>query len=81
VTEDDLEKGIAELAQETGKNIAKVRAEYREKSKRDMLIGMILEDKILDLLESKSKITQGEVPKPTPEQPAEQLKTKEESAT
>jgi len=56
VTDEDLEKGIAELAEETGKNVAKVRAEYREKSKRDILIGMILEDKILDLLEGKSKI-------------------------
>ena len=45
-------------------NIAKLRVEYREKSKRDMLIGMILEDKILDYLESKSKITEGEVAAP-----------------
>ncbi len=57
VTDEDMEKGLAELAEESGKNVAKLRAEYREKSKRDMLIGMILEDKILDLLESKSKIT------------------------
>lgn len=59
ITDDDIEKGIQELAQETGKNVAKLRVEYREKSKRDMLIGMILEDKILDLIESKSKITEG----------------------
>jgi trigger factor len=56
VTDDDMEKGLAELAEETGKNVAKLRAEYREKSKRDILIGMILEDKILDFIESKSKI-------------------------
>jgi trigger factor len=56
VNDEDIEKGLAELAQETGKNVAKVRAEYREKSKRDILIGMILEDKILDFIESKSKI-------------------------
>src|SRR5215475_932320 len=56
VTDQDIEKGLAELAQETGKNVAKVRAEYREKGKRDILIGMILEDKILDFIESKSKI-------------------------
>ena len=59
VTEEDIEKGLAELAQETGKNVAKLKAEYREKQKRDILIGMILEDKILDFLESKSKITDG----------------------
>jgi trigger factor len=58
VTEEDVEKGLAELAEETGKNVAKLRAEYREKSKRDMLIGMILEDKILDFIENKSKITE-----------------------
>ncbi len=62
VTDDDIEKGLAELAQDSGKNIAKLRVEYRDKSKRDMLIGMILEDKILDYLESKSKITDGELP-------------------
>ena len=56
VTDEDMEKGLLELAEETGKNVAKLRAEYREKSKRDILIGMILEDKILDFIESKSKI-------------------------
>jgi trigger factor len=59
VTEEDIEKGLQELAQESGKNVAKVRAEYREKQKRDILVGMILEDKILDFLEGKSKITEG----------------------
>lgn len=59
VTEEDIEKGLQELAQETGKNVAKLKAEYREKQKRDILIGMILEDKILDFLEGKSKITDG----------------------
>ncbi len=63
VTDDDMEKGMQELAAETGKNVAKLRVEYREKSKRDILIGMILEDKILDFIESKSKITEGEPPK------------------
>ncbi len=57
VNDDDLERGLAELAEETGKNVAKLRAEYREKSKRDILIGMILEDKILDFIEGKAKIT------------------------
>ena len=62
VTDEDLEKGLAELAAETGKNVAKLRVEYREKSKRDILIGMILEDKILDFIESKSKIVDGDPP-------------------
>jgi trigger factor len=62
VTEEDIENGLQELAQESGKNVAKVRAEYREKSKRDILLGMILEDKILDFLEAKSTIVDGPVP-------------------
>lgn len=66
VTEEDMEKGMQELAAETGKNVAKLRVEYREKSKRDILIGMILEDKILDFIESKSTIVDGEPPKPEP---------------
>jgi trigger factor len=71
VTDDDIEKGLAELAADSGKNIAKLRVEYREKNKRDMLIGMILEDKILDYLESKSKITEGELQaKPSDEKKA-----------
>ena len=86
VTDEDIEKGLQELAEETGKNVAKLRVEYREKSKRDILIGMILEDKILDFIETKSKITDGEPPKPAeaarrhPKQPkpAEQSEEKKE---
>jgi len=66
VTEEDLENGIKELAEESGKNVAKVRAEYREKQKRDVLIGMVLEDKILTFLESKATVKDlpaGEWPK------------------
>ena len=66
VSDEDIEKGLAELAEETGKNVAKLRVEYREKGKRDILIGMILEDKILDFIEAKSKITEGDPPAPPP---------------
>jgi trigger factor len=54
----DIEKGYAELAEQTGKNVAKVKAEYRDPKKREMLVGMILEDKILDLIESAAKVTE-----------------------
>jgi trigger factor len=60
VTDEDLEKGYEELAQQSGKNVAKIKAEYREKQKRDMLVGMILEDKVLDLIEGAAKITEAE---------------------
>ncbi|MBI4954188.1 MAG: trigger factor [Myxococcales bacterium] len=57
VTPEDIEKGYQELAEQSGKNVAKIKAEYRDPNKQQMLIGMILEDKILDLLESSGKIT------------------------
>jgi trigger factor len=52
----EIEDGLSELAQSTGKNVAKVRAEYRDAKKREMLIGMILENKVLDIIEAKAKI-------------------------
>src|SRR4029079_9946356 len=77
VTDDDMEKGLAELAEETGKNIAKLRVEYREKGKRDILIGMILEDKIMDFIESKSKIIDGEAPQAAAASKAEETSAAE----
>jgi trigger factor len=54
ITEEQIEEAVKELAEQTGKNIAKVRAEYAKK--RDELVGMILENKVLDIIESKAKI-------------------------
>jgi trigger factor len=56
VTDSDFQKGLEELAAETGKNIAKVRAEYSDPQHRQMLIGMIMEDKVLSIIESKASI-------------------------
>lgn len=58
LTEADVEKAYQELAEQTGKNVAKVKAEYRDQQKQEMLRGMILEDKILDLIEAAAKIEQ-----------------------
>ena len=58
VTEEDIEQGLVELAEQTGKQVAKMRVEYRDQKKREMLIGMIIEDKILDIIEAKAKITE-----------------------
>jgi trigger factor len=58
VTNDDIEKGYGELAEQTGKNVAKVKAEYRDPKRREMLVAMILEDKILDLLEGAASVTE-----------------------
>jgi trigger factor len=70
VTDEDVEKAYAELAEQSGKNLAKVKAEYRENSKKNILLSMILEDKILDFIEAKSTITEG----PPPPVPAEDPK-------
>lgn len=53
----ELEEGMKELAEQTGKNLAKLRVEYRDAKKREMLIGMILENKVLDLIEAKAAIS------------------------
>jgi trigger factor len=62
VTEDDIRKGIEELASETGKNVAKVRAEYSDPQRKNILVGMILEDRVLNLIESKAVIREGDAP-------------------
>jgi trigger factor len=59
VTETDIEEGIKELAEQSGKNVNKVKAEYRDQQRRQMLIGMILENKVLDIIQSKAKIEEG----------------------
>ena len=59
VTEEDIEKAYGELAVQSGKNVAKVKAEYREPGRRDQLVSMIIEDKVLDIIEGKAKITEG----------------------
>ncbi len=67
VTDQDIQKGLEELAVETGKNVAKLRAEYNEPQRRQILIGMILEDKVLDVIEGKANIRTGEAATTAPE--------------
>ncbi len=61
VDDKDIEKGLEELSKETGKNVARLRVEYRDANRRQMLIGMILEDKVLDLMIAKAKVKETEV--------------------
>ena len=63
VDDADIQKGLEDLAAETGKNVAKVRAEYGDPQRRQILIGMILEDKVLDVIESKATISTAEAAK------------------
>jgi trigger factor len=60
VNDDDIQKALLEIAEDTGKNAAKVRAEYSDPQRRQVLIGMILEDKVLNLIESKAHIVDDE---------------------
>ncbi|MCU0659727.1 MAG: trigger factor [Polyangiaceae bacterium] len=69
VNDADIEKAYVELSEQTGKNVARLKAEYRDQKKREILIGMILEDKILDILESKAVVTVGDAA-PAAEAPA-----------
>ena len=57
---EDIEKALKELSEETGKNVARLRAEYNDSTRRQMLIGMILEDKVLDLMIAKAVVKEVE---------------------
>jgi trigger factor len=61
VSDDDVEQAFVELAAQSGKNVAKMRAEYREQGRREVLLSMILEDKVLDLIESRATVKDGPV--------------------
>ncbi|MBL8681309.1 MAG: trigger factor [Myxococcales bacterium] len=56
VTDADLEARFEELAKETNKAVARVRAEHRDNDKRTALANAVLEDKVLSLLISKVKV-------------------------
>jgi len=55
ITEGDIENAYVELAEQSGQNVNKVKAQYRDAKQREMLIGMILEDKVLTVLEKAAK--------------------------
>ncbi len=52
----EIEEALTELSAQTGKNVAKLRAEYAAPKQREILIGMILENKVLDIIEASAKI-------------------------
>ena len=56
VVDDDIQKAYTELAEQTGQNVNKIKVQYREPKQREMLIGMILEDKVLTIIEEAAKI-------------------------
>ena len=70
VTEADLEAKFQEIADRTGKHVAKVRADYQE-AQREALESQLLEEKVMALLEERAKIREGERP-PSAEESAEE---------
>jgi trigger factor len=61
VTEADLDGRLQEIAERTGKHVAKVRADYQE-AHREALESQLLEEKVMAWLSEHAKIHQGERP-------------------
>ena len=62
-TETDLDAKFQEIAEQTGKHVAKVRADYQE-AQRDQLESQLLEEKVMALLTERANINEGERPEP-----------------
>ena len=58
VAEADLTARLEEMAKETGRALPRLRVEYRDQQKRDLLISEVLEKKVLDLVLSKATVTE-----------------------
>lgn len=58
VTPADLDARFAQIAERTGKHVAKVKADHKEREKRENLEYQVLEDKIVEYLLSQAKITE-----------------------
>ena len=65
VGEADLDAKFQEIADQTGKHVAKVRADYQE-AQREGLESQLLEEKVMALLTERAKVNEGERPEPEP---------------
>ncbi|MEM8610234.1 MAG: trigger factor [Myxococcota bacterium] len=63
VTEDDMNARFQEVADSTGKHIAKVKAEYQDQQ-REQLESQLLEEKVMAFLTERANIQEGEPPEP-----------------
>lgn len=68
IGEADIEKKLEELAESTGKHIAKLRAEYRDE-RRAQLENELLETRLLGFLREKAKIVEGKRPAAAADEP------------
>ncbi len=78
VTEADLNAKFQEIADQTGKHVAKVKAEYQE-AQRDALESQLLEEKVMALLTERAKIKEGEPPAPPQTQEASEAASEDEA--
>ncbi|MGB5809504.1 MAG: trigger factor [Polyangiales bacterium] len=63
VTDEDLNAKFQEMADQTGKHIAKVKADYSD-AQRESLESQLLEEKVMAFLTAHAKINEGEPPEP-----------------
>jgi len=63
VTEADIDAKLQEIAEKSGKHIAKVRADFQERQ-REQLESQLLEEKVMALLAARAKINEGKKPEP-----------------
>lgn len=79
---DDVDARLAEIAERTGKHLAKVKVDHAG-DRRDELASQIMEEKILDYLKAKATITDaaasGAAPEPEAKKPKAKKKKKEET--
>ncbi len=60
IGDNEIEEALKELAEQSRQEVTRLRAEYKDPKKREMLIGMILENKVLELIQSKAVIEDAE---------------------
>jgi trigger factor len=77
VTPEDVEAKLAEIAERTGKHIAKVRAEHQDEQRRNLEL-QILEKKLLEYLVSRATIRDVEAKQPA-QDPAQTANTATEA--
>jgi trigger factor len=80
VSAEDVETRLAEIAAQSGKHVAKVRAEYQGE-RRESLQSQILQNKLLEYLVSRATITDGPAEPPKAAVAADKHEHEPESAT
>ncbi len=80
IHDEELEARFAEIAEQSGKNIAKVKADYQGEQ-RDGLESQLLEEKIMKALLARATIKEGEPPEAKKAAPKKKAPAKKKAAT